>query len=217
MNRKTAGIALTLICVLVFHAAPASAGWIAKLTAQGENLDGVKEAHAFIGISLMARTLEAAPEPPDYSVKMVQFAQGLEDSFSKIIQKEGDTSYYWSLSINPHGNINPPGIRTSTVSWNPIELGSGEFRIYEGTATSDPLLVPDMKSVRSFDVNGGNGAQYFLIEHVPGPRTYNLSGVINILKILTGADSGIVPEDYDSDLKITMRDALFLLQRIAGL
>ena len=157
--------AIALILPYSNEAGAATSSWRAQIRAEGQDLGGVQSYEIVIGVGTEDRTLPAPPLPPKYSVNMAIYSTdetlNLED-----VRQTGKESYIWVIGIDPHGNIMPPGARTSTLSWDPSELGDGEFEMREGIGEKGPIAVPDMKAVTSYDV-AGTRTLYFTIVFTP--------------------------------------------------
>jgi len=222
MLRKNTLLALTflIIFIIIIYTPAAIAGWTASLTAEGQAIgEAFKKTEIIIGVSTVAETKPAAPEPPEiYTVLMyLHHGTALENLTGRFYSdiKDNDTADHgWVIGINPSGNVMPPAIRTSIIRWNPLELGNGDFVLMKGVDGSGGIAVSDMKSVSQYAVTGENSWQYFLITNKP-----DLSYAISILQIT----AGISPADFDffmdvdQDEKIGLPEAVYMLQDVAGL
>ena len=158
-----AAIGLVLPCC--FEADAASSAWRAVILAEGQDLGGVQSYGATIGVGTEEATLPAPPLPPKYSVSMALYSAD-DTSSLEDIRQAGEESYLWVIGIDPHGNIMPPDARTSTLSWDPAELGDGDFKLREGIGAKGPVVIEDMKAVTSYDVTG-TGTVYLTIVFTP--------------------------------------------------
>lgn len=193
----------------------ANAGWVATIKATGQNLSEVKESDITIGTSLLVSTADAAPEPPKYSVNMAIYTPDWSNRYSKDIRKDGQKIYRWIIEVNPCGNIDPIITRTSTLSWSPLQLGPGQFRLREGYTDTGAIAVSDMKAINTYQVSG-DAKKYFIVEYTPGPEEYDLTDLIGVLQILTGLKPSGVTVNTDGNPVIGLPDAIGILQKVAG-
>lgn len=203
---------ITIFCMICSDMA--SAGWLAQIKAQGQELEGVNESSVFIGVSSLANTSPAPPEPPDYSVKIELSAPDQMTRLSKDIQKQGESAYKWLIAVNPHGDIMPPSPRSSTILWDPSQFGLGSVKLIQGTDETGTVLA-DMKAASQHEIEGEDKDYFFLIVYDPSDL-YSLSDAIRILQLLAGMD---VPSfsfaDLNNDDKTGMAEVIYILQRIA--
>ncbi len=161
---------MLVICLLFFanpvHADEKETLWKAAIYANGQDMGGMKYQEVMIGIDKEGKTVPAPPSPPAYSVSL-----NLVDPEGNLaatdVRKNGEDSYMWIIAVNPHGNIMPPGDRTSIISWFPFELGHGNFELRKGYGGTGEAVIPDMKSVSSLEVSGGAKPQYFTVVFIP--------------------------------------------------
>jgi hypothetical protein len=167
-NRQVFRIALLALVVgLFFTSHSAAVPWQAKIQAEGQDLGGVKLYEVTIGVDAAASALDAPPAPPSFSVKAEVYSLAFDGPYSKDVRLEGETSYVWVLAVNPHGNINPPTARSSTLSWNPAEFGVGTYEMREGFDGNGSVVVADMKTTTSLEVNGTNTDIFYTIHFTP--------------------------------------------------
>ena len=142
--------------------------WSATIHAEGQDLGGVEAYEVMIGVDLSAVTIGAPPAPPEYSVKMATYAPDWSGPYLIDIRQKGEAGYLWIVAVNPHGNMMPQDDRSSTLSWNPSEFGTGHYELRAGSDGKGDLVVADMKTTTSYQVTGGDAYQYFTIGFTPG-------------------------------------------------
>ena len=151
------------------RASSVSPSWGATLYAEGQDIGGVNLYQVIIGVGSETDILPAPPPPPEYSVLM-ELVDVKGSPISKDIRQVGQSRYLWVISLNPHGNINPPDLhRTATLKWDPSEFGAGEYIMSEGFDGAGNIVVDDMKTARSYKIVG-TAATYFTVEYIPKKR-----------------------------------------------
>ena len=142
--------------------------WTATINAEGDDTGGVFQYTVEIGIDTVASIVPSPPPPAGlYSVKMdlmnlpgnnppIDYAL-----LSKDVRAVGEASYMWILQIDPNGNAIPSSqARTTTMSWDPDEFGSGNFEMRLGFDGTGPVVVADMKTTTSYPVTGTADTQF---------------------------------------------------------
>lgn len=244
-------------------APPAGKEWETMIQARGQEIQGVEEVLNFeewqalgddqsrilvnqynvtLGIDTGADTNLSPPSPPRYSVKLDLYeveGNNWTDAFLKDIQKAGEEYYQWVIAINPHGNMPPPDERTATITWNPEKFSSsGYYRLKKGYDGTGEIVIADMKNQASYEVRGGDSAQYFTMEYslkifndatgvigdMDGNGAVDIKDAIAVLKAMAGMNpDGIIPDyagagvDADGDNKIGLEEAACILQKVSGL
>lgn len=133
----------------------AALSWSAVICAEGQDLGGVDTYVIEIGVGTNDKTLEAPPPPPEYSVRM-EVINPNGPALSKYIQQQDTGIHNWVISVDPRGNIMPPGSRTATLSWDPLEFGEGSLELRQGSGGAGRIVVDDMKTTTSYDINGAD-------------------------------------------------------------
>ncbi len=218
IRKKTLFIAIILsVFGMTILVPTALAGWTASITAEGEEVGGaVKKAEVIIGVSTIAKTQAAPPEPDEFTVMMYLRPADLMEKYYSDIKDNDTEKHEWILDIKPAGNKPPPVTRTSLITWEPTTFGPGTFTLYKEADGSGGIAVPDMKSVNQYAVQGimTETSKFFLIRYEP-----DLSYVISILQLT----AGISPADFDffmdvdQDEKVGLPEAVYMLQDVAGL
>jgi hypothetical protein len=148
--------------------------WEATIYAQGEVVGvDINKSDVTIGVE---GTAERGPSPPpalDYTVNMDLMNRPNDgdpdddyvdyDFLKKDIRQAvgGAATHIWILQIDPNGNAVPSfQARTSTISWDPAEFGSGDFEMREGFDGTGPVVVADMKTTTSYPVTGTADTQF---------------------------------------------------------
>ena len=141
------------------------------LRAVGTDLEGTSQAEIVIGIDTLARTYPAAPPPPVYSVSMMAYQPDWSGPYYRDIRKSGNDTDHWIIAVNPHGNAEPPGTRTATLSWDPSELSDECYVLREGFEGTGPVVVEDMRQVGEYVVSGTNSQYYFTLTRTASSST----------------------------------------------
>ena len=141
----------------------AFAEWKALLNITGQNIGGQYKNNIIIGLDSEAQRIPAPPSSPDFTCNMNIKSSDWRSSYIKDIRVEGYSEYKWVIAINPHGNLGPPIDATSTLTWNPEELGQGRFELRQGWDGTGDIIVSDMSTVSKIDITGKNADQYFTL------------------------------------------------------
>ncbi len=141
------------------------------LRAIGEDLDGTRRCDVVIGVDSIAHTYWAAPSPPAYSVSMTLYQSNWSGPYYEDIRQTGFDTNHWIIAINPHGNINPPDVRSATISWDPSEFGDDFYTLREGFDGTGQVVLEDMSTVTEYEVTGTNGQYYFTLTRISGQAT----------------------------------------------
>lgn len=161
-----------IVCAMTFFIlAPAQAEWSASIQATGQKINGHYKSQITIGAGLNSMKIKAPPKAPMYSCTL-----GLIDLpdwsgyLTTHIQPELNMIHMWALAVNPHGNVGGFDETTTTLSWNPSQLGDGIFKLVEGWDGTGKVLIHNMKNKSSFDVKGFNADLYFTIIQETEPQ-----------------------------------------------
>jgi len=142
----------------------AFADWTATINAYGQKINGQYQASVKIGSGANEIKTPAPPKAPNYSCSLsIMSLPDWTPHLVKDIRQDADLQNMWVLAVNPHGNM--PGFEdsTTTLEWNPLEFGEGTFKLVQGIDENGEVLIYDMKSVTSLDVNGWDKDFYFTI------------------------------------------------------
>lgn len=195
----------------------------------------VNKWHVTIGIGTDIETESASFYPRRYSVKMELWKikeNKWEGPLLKDIREQGKERYQWNIAINPHGNIPPPDLRTSTIHWTTDQLNpTGFYRLRKGYEGNGEIVVDDMRTATTYSIAGKDEVQYFTVEFstkntrlrgdTDGNGIIDLRDTVLALKILAGItdhDDLTHPEnviseiDADGDNKIGMSETVYTLQ-----
>ena len=138
---------------------------------EGMDIGGVRFYDLQIGVASDPQYLDAALDPPQYSVKADLYTSSGEGPFSKIIYSQGERVYEWMVVINPHGNIEPPDEeRKAIIRWNPDVFPENPcwyVRLREGSNGNGKIIIPDMRDVSEIEILGNDAFQVYTIEFVP--------------------------------------------------
>jgi len=140
------------------------ADWTAKINAHGQEINGQYQASIKIGAGENGIKTPAPPKAPFYSCSLsILSLPEWTPYLIKDIRQNDITSNIWVIAVNPHGNA--PGFddSTTTLKWNPSEFGEGTFKLIQGLDENGEVLISDMKTVTSFDINGWDRDFYFTI------------------------------------------------------
>ena len=168
-----------LISALIFLVAGATwansaFAWTAYIEAQGEVVGvDTNNSDVTIGVEGTAEREPSPPAGPGYTVKMdlknrpndgdPDDDYDDDDDLLKDIRQAvgGAATHMWILQIDPNGNAVPSfQARTSTISWDPAEFGSGDFEMREGFDGTGSVVVADMKTTTSYDVTGNENTLF---------------------------------------------------------
>jgi hypothetical protein len=142
--------------------------FLVEMNVEGMDIGGTRLCDLSFGVGAETLYLDAPMEPPVHSVYAVLYTVSGEGPFSKIIYPKGESIYEWILTINPHGNIDPPGdIRTSVIRWNPASFPDSPcwyFRLREGSDGNGKIIVPDMRKVSEVEISGPDEYLTYTIE-----------------------------------------------------
>jgi len=143
----------------------APANWSATIAVTGEAIGtALNSAQVIIGIGDSEKVSYAAPKPPEYTASM-QLWRGSDGPYFKDIEKTGGKCYYWTIEVDPHGNVAPPATaRCAVVSWNAAELSPGRhYVLHEGLNPDGPVVVADMRTTAQYQICDVQVAHYFTI------------------------------------------------------
>ncbi|KPA17793.1 hypothetical protein MHK_001994 [Candidatus Magnetomorum sp. HK-1] len=165
-------------------------GFRATIHAEGEYSGGQNQADVVIGIGPQESKKMAIPAGPKNTCNLgIVDPKDWSEGLQEWIQKIGEQQFIWVLVLDPHGKDEYEGFRTSTMSWNPDELGPGTFELRKGFDQNGELVIPDMKSVTSIsDSDNAPAAHYYAIIYKPDYNIYSsyyLSQIIKTLRLLT--------------------------------
>jgi len=143
----------------------AFAEWHATLHAKGQIMNGQYISSITIGVASKSVETKAPPKPPEYScyIALVDIPDWSGYLTKDIKQSNQNSVNMWTFAINPHGNYGGFNDASSTVNWDPAQLGEGLFVLTQGWDGTGDVLIHDMKTVSSFDISGGNEELYFTI------------------------------------------------------
>ncbi|ETR65945.1 MAG: hypothetical protein OMM_13476, partial [Candidatus Magnetoglobus multicellularis str. Araruama] len=191
-------------------------GWMATITATGENLGGINTYEINIGVNFKASSIDAVViDPPEYSVKMNLWGDQWTGPFSQMIYDNTRTVYQWSFSLNPGGNIKPPTRRKSILNWSPETFGSGIYQLYQGSPDNNVCLVNDMKKINHLDVMGGNEELFFTI--VYKAQKAQLNDLIQLIQLT--ADMPVTNLTFQADINnddvFGLAECIYLMNQLA--
>jgi len=151
-------IIMCILCIPIF----CYAEWAAIISAQGQPIDGLYKSNIIIGGADVGSSNPAPPQAPVFSCAIVILS---EDWHSRLSQsmKGADDIKEWVLEINPCGNACGFNEASTTVRWQPDQLGPGVFEIREGYDGTGQIVVADMKKSDNFTITGANEPFYYTI------------------------------------------------------
>lgn len=230
-----------LMGLTLVHAASASS-WSVNLQSQGTE----NTFHVEIGIGETASKSRQPPDPPPPFDTMIRLLDinDLTTYYAKDVRISGKSRYRWILAIDPNGSAGGIEPAASTLTWEPANLGDGEFELRQGYQETGPVLVADMKTTAEYQLPQGSGETYYSIIFTPsqpynaldpisdinGDGALDLTDAILTLQILSGMDpEGIYAEYEDGsmdetddnlenkgDSKIGMEESIYILRKIAN-
>ena len=204
-NKRFLICLISLFCIISVQAESAVWDtWTAKISAERDDA----KPNAVIGEDHTALTKSTPPDAPDGAFKcFIDLYSVSEENkwYLTDIREIGKNSNDWIIRINPHYE-SAPGESTCTMSWDPDELGHGNFRLLNSYDATGDVVVSDMKSITSYPVTGTNKAYYFRLQNVK----FTISDAIDYMKILSGVPS-------QNEEKVEMSHVIYMLKLIAGL
>lgn len=212
---------LAVGCCLIIQS-PALAAWRAEIQAMGEDAgdESVRKAVAVVGVDATPEANAYPPEPPEYSASIRLYGTDWQGPYKTDVQASGQDEYRWILVVNPSGNVIPPAERTTTLSWDPVKFGAGDFELQEGYEAGGAIVISDMRLKHYYDVTGPSTDKYFTMVYRPDPvAEKGLVGVIQILQILAGIDpiGPFEKFDIDGDGRSGLPEAIAIMRAIAQL
>lgn len=110
--------------------------------------------------------------------------------YATFIQKNGENyRFQWQLSVNPHGNIMPPTIRTAVLSWDPSSFNN--IHAYFLRKQTGEVVVKNMRETKTYKVTGDDSEQKFIIEAGYPPEDINLNSGWDMISL------PIIPDTTD--------------------
>jgi hypothetical protein len=151
------------VCVcLIVCSGLAFADWSAEIQAVGQNLGGQYKSSVTIGVGSNADSVIAPPKAPSYSCYMSVHSSDWKSTLAKDIREDGFYNNSWVIGVNPAGNMTNGNGKVS-LTWDSSKLKDGSFEIRKGWDGNGDIVVSDMKSVSSFEIQGDNEELYFTI------------------------------------------------------
>jgi hypothetical protein len=184
MHKRTYLFVALLILGTWLLSVQSALAWTATIHAAGFDFDegGTYIYDVVFGVdnNVEFPVVENPGAPPGvYTVKMdlmnlpgnnppVDYALLLQD-----VRAVGEATYMWILQIDPNGIVvsvppPPPPVPVplaSTISWDPVEFGSGNFEMRDGFDGTGPVVVADMIATTSYDVPAGTDNTWFTIHY----------------------------------------------------
>ncbi|KPA19457.1 lipoprotein [Candidatus Magnetomorum sp. HK-1] len=164
-----------------------------------------------IGIGDKESRLESPPDPPEYfcllNINQYQISDWTS-TLATLIQQQGQQSYCWGLSVNPHGNQGPPIPMTALMTWDFANI-PGTFELREGYNCQGNIVVPDMKTKKEYQMTGASQIFNFTINYIPktNPDSY-------VIEATAGNNGTISPSG--SRTITAGNDAVFLIEPMTG-
>lgn len=163
MKNKFFTSILMIACMIVFSGL-AYADWNTNIHVKGQQIKGQFKSTVMIGVADSEKQTPAPPKAPYYSSSLALISLPAWTPYLvKDIRQSGMESYMWVIAVNPHGNMAGFEDTSCTVSWDPLQLGDGSFKLMEGIDETGEVLISDMKTTSSFEVNGWDRDFYFTI------------------------------------------------------
>jgi hypothetical protein len=145
---------------------PQSGLWTATIHAQGTTVGtAVSEATVQIGVQLQSQQTPASPPPPDYTTQLLVRGPGGEGPYYRDISELGDSCFYWTIELDPHGTANPPASPAcATLSWDPNEFNAeNNYVLREGLDPNGPVVVADMRTTTSYQVCDVQTSRFYTV------------------------------------------------------
>jgi len=153
---------LTIITCILLLPIICYAEWSTVLQAKGQRIDGLYRSSIRIGEASTSIYQPAPPQAPNFSCAIVIHSDDWQSRLSVSVKGESD-SKEWIFSVNPCGNACGIGEASTTVYWNPEQIGDSVFEIREGYDGTGPIVVADMKKSNQLTVTGANEPYYYTI------------------------------------------------------
>lgn len=145
---------------------PQSGLWTATIHAQGTVIGtAISEATVQLGVQLAVQQTPASPPPPAYTTQLQLRGPGGEGPYYRDISLLGDSCFYWTLELDPHGTANPPASAAcATLSWDPNEFNvENNYVLREGLDPNGPIVVADMRTTTSYVVCDLQTSRFFTV------------------------------------------------------
>ncbi len=142
------------------------ANWVATFTITGQVVgNAINTRQVIIGIDYSDSAIYAPPKPPEYTASLQLWDPGSTGPYAKDYQKTGNKCYYWTLEVDPHGNVAPPNTsRCATLSWNPAQFSaSRHYVLHDGLNPTGSVIVADMRTTTSYQVCDIQTLHYYTV------------------------------------------------------
>jgi parallel beta-helix repeat protein len=167
-------------------------GWQFDITCTGEEGTAPNQFIITIGGSDQQLFTPAPPPPPEYmcwtqlwDTTTVPWGGPYAEM---IYEWFGTTEYVWTIELDPNGNVMPPESRTSTFTWDPLELPNVapdyHFWIEDDSGN---VVVADMSQLDSLQVTGTSTVFYHI--------KYGYELIWELLITCTG-EQGTAPNEF---------------------
>ncbi len=100
---------------------------------------------------------------PRYSVKLELYREGWNGPYFEDIHTDTGIDNSWIIALNSRGNISIRGSGDIVLSWNPEQMGDGEYQLHEGFVASGAILLNDMHSIKEYHIKQSDTLQYFTV------------------------------------------------------
>ena len=144
--------------------------WQAVIHAEGHDFEtnNPKDYYVTFGVAGDPLKEEAVTAiPPEATVVMYLYSPPFNPFISTALFKDirpfGEQEYSWVVQIDPNGIYGPGAPLKSTLSWDPSELGAGQFELREGDDGSGIVVVPNMKSTSSYEITSADVLNFTII------------------------------------------------------
>ena len=148
--------------------------WKISLRAETLNLSEKYSDTIILGVSVLAST-EPDQLSSVFGCSLLTYSPD-NTICSKDIRASGESEYYWTIGINPHGNVFPVSPRGSIIRWDPNQFSAkGFYRLHSGLDQNGTIVIDNMRIESEYTVTGGDSMQYFtLVWSTRNQKTFHM-------------------------------------------
>ncbi len=144
--------------------------WRSVINATGEEATGaVTTSEVTIGVEAVAESMDAPPEPPEYTTLISMYRPDYSGPFFIDVRAAGADTNLWLLDFDPRGNVGFPAIsRCASLTWDPANFDpNGTYKLIAGMDVNGAVAVDDMFTTTSYELCG-NSSSAFVVMYIAG-------------------------------------------------